>query len=101
MALPLNSDATELHQLSDVQRIGFLNDINTLSNLLQSFTHCKSVNIAMLGNVVSALHCHVVARDPADPNWPAPIWGFEKAIAYADTLPSELIRHIESGIHRP
>ena len=33
------------------------------------------VNIAALGNVVSQLHLHVVARHRSDPAWPTPIWG--------------------------
>lgn len=91
IALPKNSASTELHQLDDVQREGYLNDINRLSQLMQHHTQCQSVNIAMLGNVVSALHCHVVARNPGDANWPKPIWGYETAVAYIDNLPGSLI----------
>ena len=33
------------------------------------------LNVAALGNVVSQLHVHVVARFKADAAWPAPVWG--------------------------
>ena len=33
------------------------------------------VNIAMLGNVVSQLHLHLVLRSKVDPAWPDPVWG--------------------------
>jgi diadenosine tetraphosphate (Ap4A) HIT family hydrolase len=33
------------------------------------------VNVASLGNVVSQLHIHVVARFQSDPAWPGPVWG--------------------------
>lgn len=95
IVLPKNSASTELHQLDDNQRRGYLEDINILSELMQRHTQCQSINIAMLGNVVSALHCHVVARNQDDPNWPKPIWGFETTVAYTSNLPSELIKTIQ------
>ena len=84
IVLPRNSDATELHHLDQVQRNAFLEDINQLSDCLQQYTGCRSINIGMLGNVVSALHCHVVARDEGDPNWPKPIWGFGSPVTYGN-----------------
>jgi len=94
MLLPINSDATELHHLDDAQRLGYLDDVNQLSQLIQQHTKCKSVNVAMIGNVVAALHCHVVARFENDPNWPKPIWGFEQAIPYENNLPDALLNAI-------
>ena len=91
IVLPRNSDSTELHQLVEEQRTGYLQDINRISEIVQQHTQCSSINIAMLGNVVSALHCHVVARDEGDPNWPKPVWGFEQSIAYTNDVPRQLI----------
>lgn len=98
IVLPKDSDSTELHHLSDNHRAGFLNDINRLSAKIQHITQCRSVNIAMLGNVVSALHCHVVARDAGDPNWPKPIWGFENAIVYKGNAHEEFVQSIQKEL---
>ncbi len=98
IVLPRDSDSTELHHLSDMHRAGYLKDINRLSGIIQQLTLCRSVNIAMLGNVVSALHCHVVARDEGDPNWPKTIWGFEDAIVYEDKAADELIQTIRNSL---
>ena len=46
-----------------------------ISKWLQAHTEADKINIAALGNVVSQLHVHVVARHRSDPAWPAPIWG--------------------------
>ena len=97
IALPIDSSATELHCLDESQRAGFLHDVNTLSQILQEQTGCQSVNIAMLGNVVDALHCHVVARNAGDPNWPKPVWGFEQAVLYKDNLPPALLDAIRGA----
>lgn len=95
--LPVDSTSTELHHLEDFQRVGFLSDVNRCSKIMQTQTQCQSVNIAMLGNVVSALHCHVVARDMGDPNWPKPVWGYEASIAYDNDLPDQLIYAIQQA----
>ena len=46
-----------------------------ISKWLQAHTKADKINIAALGNVVSQLHLHVVARHRSDPAWPTPIWG--------------------------
>ena len=43
--------------------------------LLKRMTGCRKVNIGALGNIVSQLHVHVVARNEADAAWPGPVWG--------------------------
>jgi len=80
--IPVQSGIEELHDLTNAQRDLFMTDVNKASRIMQSTTNCQSVNVAMLGNVVSQLHCHIVARNPGDTNWPAPIWGVGVAQPY-------------------
>lgn len=89
----------ELHDLTHEQRNNFMADVNQLSRVIQLITRCQSVNIAMLGNVVSQLHCHVVARDPGDPNWPKPIWGYEAAVPYENDHPAKLIDAVKKSFY--
>jgi len=92
--LPLQDGIEELHDLTHAQRDLFMADVNQVSRVLQVVTRCKSVNVAMLGNVVSQLHCHVVARDENDPNWPAPVWGYGSATPYENDQQAELVSTI-------
>jgi diadenosine tetraphosphate (Ap4A) HIT family hydrolase len=89
--IPLQERIEELHDLTHTQRGAFMADVNQVSRVLHLTTGCRSVNIAMLGNVVSQLHCHVVARFEDDPNWPSPVWGFGSATAYAGNEPEPLL----------
>ena len=50
------------------------------SKALKAETKADKINIAAIGNVVSQLHLHIVARHHSDPLWPAPIWGQGTAI---------------------
>ena len=45
-----------------------------ISKWSKAHTRADKINIAALGNVVSQLHLHVVARHRSDAAWPAPIW---------------------------
>lgn len=89
--------STELHDLTHTERDAFMADVNQVSRVVQHETHCDSVNIAMLGNVVQQMHCHVVARSASDPNWPRPVWGFEQALPYEQGLPDNLIAAIRKS----
>ena len=80
--VPVQPDIEELHDLTHAQREIFMSDVNQVSRVMQVSTKCQSVNVAMLGNVVPQLHCHVIARNPGDPNWPNPVWGFDSALPY-------------------
>lgn len=38
------------------------------------------INTALIGNIVSQLHLHIVGRHLDDAAWPAPVWGIGSAI---------------------
>ena len=81
--IPVNDEITELHQLPTALQHAFMDQVNQVATRLQDLTECRSINVAMLGNVVSQLHCHVIARDEGDPNWPGPVWGFGESVPYS------------------
>lgn len=95
--IPRQSDISELHQLSRSQRDQFMSDVNQVSRLMQESTACRSINIAMLGNVVSQLHCHVIARNEGDGNWPGPVWGHGTAVAYDGNEPLPLLEAVRES----
>jgi len=84
--VPRSPGAKEWHDLSQDQWTGVNAEVKRAAHALRLFTQCEKVNIASLGNVVGQLHIHVVARNPGDPNWPGPVWGFERADPYGEDL---------------
>ena len=66
---------SEIHELPAALAADLLSLSSHISKWLQAHTNADKINIAALGNVVSQLHLHVVARHRSDPAWPAPIWG--------------------------
>ena len=66
---------SEIHDLPAPVAADLWSISGHISKWLQAHTKADKINIAALGNVVSQLHLHVVARHRSDPAWPAPIWG--------------------------
>ncbi|MGB7288061.1 MAG: HIT domain-containing protein [Salaquimonas sp.] len=78
----------DLEDIDDYQRGAhepLMQHLADISLTLKDLGLCTSTNVASIGNVVKQMHWHVVGRSEGDPNWPAPVWGFEKAIPYSKT----------------
>jgi diadenosine tetraphosphate (Ap4A) HIT family hydrolase len=89
--LPRESKLTEVYELSDLQQSQLIKESSFVSQALAKTTGCKKINVANLGNVVSQLHWHVVARFGDDFTWPGPIWGVGTSIPWDDQKRAEFI----------
>ena len=74
--IPTKINLIELSDLDIDKRNNLINFATELGDFLKSNEEYDKVNIAMLGNVVSQLHLHLVMRNKSDPAWPGPVWGF-------------------------
>ena len=88
--VPKVEGATEVHELTEEQQTKLMKESSLVANCLKKVTQCKKINVANLGNVVSQLHWHVVARFEEDKTWPGPIWGVGEVIPYEDKKRAEL-----------
>ena len=61
----------ELHQLSADERRAWIEDIAAVERAITAVCKPDKINLAMLGNLVPHLHCHVIPRSPSDPYWGA------------------------------
>jgi diadenosine tetraphosphate (Ap4A) HIT family hydrolase len=82
--VPRITGLTEIYQLSEADQQQLMIESNTVAKKLAELVSADKMNVAALGNVVSQLHIHHVARYQADDAWPAPVWGKGTAVAYTD-----------------
>ena len=61
-----------------------MGEVAAAARALKTLTECDKLNIAVLGNLVSQLHVHVIARRRADAAWPRPVWGVKPSVTYAE-----------------
>ena len=66
---------SEIHDLPTPVAADLWSLSSHVSKWLKAHTNADKINIAALGNEVSQLHLHVVARHRSDPAWPIAIWG--------------------------
>ena len=96
--VPRVADARELIDLDATRQAQLLEEIGRASRLLQTLYRPHKLNIAALGNAVSQLHVHVIARREDDPAWPRPVWGMATARAYSPEALVERIRDLQQAL---
>lgn len=97
--VPRVADVRELIDLDGARQALLLEEIGRASRLLQTLYRPHKLNIAALGNAVSQLHVHVIARHQDDPAWPRPVWGMATARAYSPEALVERIRDLQRALH--
>jgi len=81
--VPKINDIVEILDLSRDNQLQLMDEINQVSSLLKKNVSPKKINIAAIGNMVSQLHIHVIARFEADRAWPGVIWGTNSSKEYS------------------
>ena len=61
--------------LPDPQQQRVLAECTSVSAFIKRELGYDKVNFAGLGNVVSAMHLHIIGRRVGDACWPQPVWG--------------------------
>jgi diadenosine tetraphosphate (Ap4A) HIT family hydrolase len=82
--VPRKEGLTELYQLSEQEQQQLTIESNSVAQKLAELVSADKMNIAALGNVVSQLHIHHVARYQQDETWPDPVWGKGQAVRYSE-----------------
>ncbi|WP_217874859.1 HIT domain-containing protein [Pseudoalteromonas shioyasakiensis] len=91
--VPRVAGVKEIIDLSEELQITLLQESGKLSKLLQQVFNPDKLNVAALGNMVSQLHVHHIARFTTDAAWPTPIWGKLPAVPYSDEQIAALKGH--------
>jgi diadenosine tetraphosphate (Ap4A) HIT family hydrolase len=87
--VPRRPDIREIYDLPVADQQQLLSESVRLGRTLMRLFDGHKLNVAALGNMVPQLHLHHVVRDPADPAWPAPVWGKHPAVAYTASAAAE------------
>ena len=74
LLVPRRHMAVEFTDLDAIEKAQLMNEIAHASRTLKVLTDCDKINVAALGNVVSQLHVHIIARSRGDTAWPRPVW---------------------------
>ncbi|HTS39985.1 MAG TPA: HIT family protein [Xanthobacteraceae bacterium] len=91
LLVPRRQNAIEITDLTETDQAQLMREVAQTARALKASTACDKINVAAIGNVVSQLHVHVVARFRSDAAWPKPVWGFAPACAYEDPAREQFV----------
>ena len=95
LLIPEIEGATEVHELSEEQQQDVTKSMTFVSTKMKEHFKADKMNVANIGNIVSQLHIHVVARFEGDLAWPDPIWGHSPATAYEPQKFEDLCKNLK------
>jgi len=96
--VPRIAGARELIDLDEGDRTSLLGEVTVVGRMLEALIAPDKLNVAALGNVVSQLHVHVVARYANDAAWPQPVWGNGERVAYALDAREALLARLRDAL---
>jgi diadenosine tetraphosphate (Ap4A) HIT family hydrolase len=73
--VPARPGLREIVDLGVADRASLIEEVALVSTVMRDVFRPTKLNVGALGNVVSQLHVHVVARFASDDAWPGPVWG--------------------------
>ena len=96
--VPRVDDAVEWIDLSREEQHQLSDEIAICSHIFQALVTPEKLNVATLGNQVSQMHVHVIARYKSDKAWPNPVWGSD-CLPYETAESERLIYEIKTALN--
>lgn len=96
--VPERENVQEIYDLCKKDQSLLWEEIIKISPLVKSLGHGDKLNVGALGNVVSTLHIHLIARRKTDALWPNPVWGDPHCLPYAVSEKDALVQKLQREI---
>ncbi len=96
--VPQRNDVSELFDLTPLDQAVLTFETNLVASALKNLTGAVKINVGALGNIVSQLHVHIIARNEGDPCWPGPIWGQGTPVPYAEHDKRDFIKKLAGAL---
>jgi len=100
LLVPEREGASELSDLPEAERRAVLDLACRLGAEMKTAFAADKINIGALGNVVTQLHVHVVARNAGDAAWPGPVWGAGSREPLSEGEKAERMAVLRPLLHR-
>ena len=72
--IPKRNKITDISDLNSKDQILLMKEIVHVSKIMKKLFKTSKLNIEKIGNMVSQLHIHVIARSKKDSSWPLSVW---------------------------
>jgi len=72
--IPNRKNITDISELNLKDQVLLMKEIVFCSKLMKKIFKTKKLNVEKIGNIVSQLHIHIIARSKKDSTWPSSVW---------------------------
>ena len=96
--VPRYNGLSEIHDLPDKDQSTLISEVTAATRALENLFQPKKINVAALGNIVSQLHIHVIARFEKDEAWPSPVWGIGKSESYSRNEAKRVVKQLTATL---
>jgi len=76
--IPKRKSITDIFQLSSKDQYLLMEEIVYVSKIMKKTFKAFNLNVEKIGNIVSQLHIHIIARSKKDSSWPLSVWVVKK-----------------------
>ncbi len=90
--VPRLTNLVEIIDLSEADQILAMKEIALVSAVVKKLFNPIKLNVAALGNIVSQLHIHIIARFKDDKTFPKPVWVSGEIIEYNEAEIKKIIK---------
>ena len=72
--IPKRNKITDISDLNSKDQILLMKEIVYVSKIMKKIFKTSKLNVEKIGNIVSQLHIHIIARSKKDSSWPLSVW---------------------------
>ena len=91
--IPKRIKITDITNLNSRDQILLMKELVYVSRLMKKLFKTSKLNVEKIGNLVSQLHIHIIARYKKDTSWPLSVW-VVKGKPYSKVALSEILNKI-------
>ena len=97
--IPKRNKISDMSDLKSKDQILLMKEIVYVSKIMKKLFKTSKLNVEKIGNVVSQLHIHIVARYNKDSSWPFSVW-VVKGKSYDKKIVESFIKKIRLNIKK-
>ena len=94
--VPKRKNTTDISELSSKDQILLMKEIVYASKIMKKTFKAFNLNVEKVGNIVSQLHVHIIARTKKDSSWPLSVWVVKKKTYFKQDL-NKIIKKLKKN----
>ena len=95
--IPKRNKIIDMSDLKSIDQILLMKEIVYVSKLMKKLFKTSKLNVEKIGNIVTQLHIHIIARSKEDSSWPLSVW-VSKSKKYNKAALTSMIKKVKKAV---